>query len=120
MSNTVIFKDTKIWRNEHKGQNGEFYTYNVSISRQNRDESWSNASLKVKFSQSADAPEKISNGSIADLEGFLTVDSYTTKEGKEINRPMLMVMKLNLHNDERYDDFSEVDSFSKAESEIPF
>ena len=120
MSNTIIFKDTKIWRKDYEGQNGTFYAYNISVSKKNQDNSWSNAYIKIKFSQSADAPEKISNGSVADFEGFLTVDTYKNKEGKEVNQPMIMVMKLNLHNDERYDYIDEVDSFEKAEEEIPF
>lgn len=120
MSNSIIFKDTKIWRNDHEGKNGTFYTYNISVSKKNKDDSWSNAYLKVKFAQSADAPEKISNGTVADFEGFITVDTYKNKEGKEVNQPMIMVMKLNIHDDERYDDLKDVDSFHKAEEEIPF
>ncbi len=120
MSNSIRFTNTKIWRKDYEGQNGTFYTYNISVSKKNQDNSWSNAYLKVKFAQSADAPEKISNGTIADLEGFLTVDSYRNKEGKEVNQLMLMVMNLNIQDDDRYEDISEVDSFEQAEEEIPF
>lgn len=120
MSNSVTFQNTKIWRKDYEGQNGTFYTYNISVSKKNKDDSWSNAYIKVKFAQSADAPEKISNGTIADFEGFLTVDTYKNKEGKEVSQPMIMVMTLNIHDDERYDDISDVDSFEKAEDEIPF
>ena len=120
MSNTVIFKYTKIWRKDYEGQNGTFYVYNISVSKQNRDNSWSNAYMKIKFAQSADAPEKISNGTVADFEGFLTADVYKNKEGKEVSQPMIVVMKLNIHDDERYESTQEFDSFEEAEDGIPF
>ncbi len=120
MSNSVTFQNTKIWRNDFEGQNGTFYTYKISVSKKNQDNSWSNAYIKVKFAQSANAPEKISNGTIADFEGFLTVDTYKSKEGKEISQPLIMVMSLKIHDDEKYEDISDVDNFEQAEEEIPF
>lgn len=120
MSNSVTFQNTKIWRKDYEGQNGTFYTYNISVSKKNKDDSWSNAYLKVKFAQSANAPEKISNGTIADFEGFLTVDTFKNKEGKEVSQPMIMVMSLNIQDEGQCEDISDVDSFEKAEDEIPF
>lgn len=120
MGNTVIFKDTKIWRNDYEGSNGKYSIYSVSVSKKKQDDTWANAYLKVKFSQGADAPEHIPNGTVADLEGFLTTDVRKDKDGKERNQLMLMVMRMNIKDDDGKYDVSEVDSFELADEECPF
>lgn len=118
MANTVIFQNTKIWRNDIKTDSGEFYTYSISVSNRNQDGSWDSVYLPIRFSRSAEAPEKISNGTTADLEGFLTVRKRKT--GK--NEVQLMVTRYN-SQDEEYpvaDDLDIPDSFAQAESDIPF
>lgn len=116
MANTVIFQNTKIWRNDIKTENGEFASYTVSVSSKNQDGSWDNAYLPIRFSKHANAPERISNGSTADLEGFLTVRKR--KDGK--NEVQLMVTRCNFQ-DEQYPVAEDIpDNFAQAESEIPF
>lgn len=118
--NNVIFQNQKIWRKDYEGQNGTFSVYNISISKKKQDDSWVNAYLKIKFSQSAEAPEKISNGTVADLEGFLTVDSYKGKNGKDVSQLMLMVTKLNIAEEFASVDDIETDNFTQAAEDIPF
>lgn len=118
MSNTLIFKDTKIWRNDIDTENGTYYAYSISVSSKNQDGSWDNAYLPVRFSKNANAPAKISNGTIANLEGFLTVKKR--KDAK--NEVQFMVMQYT-SDEEQYqaaEDSDIPDNFEQAESEIPF
>lgn len=118
MSNTLTFSNTKIWRNDIETENGTYYAYSVSVSSKNQDGSWDNAYLPVRFSKSANAPAKIHNGTIANLEGFLT--TRKRKDGK--NEVQFMVMYYN--SDEEpvpvADDSDLPDNFAQAESDIPF
>lgn len=118
MGNSVTFQDTKIWRNDITTERGVFRSYTTSISSKNQDGTWTNAYVPIRFSQNAGAPEKISNGTKADLDGFLT--PRKRKDGTiEI---VLMVMKLNLKDQgaQTLEDISEVDSFEMAVEDIPF
>ena len=107
----------KIWRNDYKGKDGkEFYRYAVGISKKTQDGEWVNTSLPVMFSKKSGAPEKIENGTVCSIEGFMSVDSWTDKEGRQRNTPMIIVMKALFDNDP--EDMG--DSFEQAEVEIPF
>lgn len=105
----------KIWRKDIEGKNGTFYKYSVSVSKKNQDGKYVNAYIPVIFSKKADAPEKINNGAMCDFSGFMSVESYTDREGKTINTPMIVIMSV-----EWEDPTTGVDSFSRAEEEIPF
>lgn len=100
----------KIWRRDFQGKNGEFYRYSVSISKKNEDGKYVNAYLPIKFSKKADAPEKIENGTVCAIKGFMSVDTYKDKDGNERNQPMIVVMSAEFDGD----------SFSEAEDDIPF
>lgn len=114
--NNAIFKEQKIWRNEVKTENGTFDTYSISVSSRNQDDTWTNAYIPVRFAKSAGAPEKISNGTVADLEGFFT--ARKRKDGK--GELSLMVMKAKFYEVNSVDDISGVDSFEQATEDIPF
>lgn len=102
--------NAKIWRKDIEGKNGTFYRYSVSVSKKMQDDKWVNAYIPVVFSKKADAPEKIENGALCDFEGFMSVDSYTDKDGNTRNAPQIVVMSARF----------EGDSFEQAEVEIPF
>ena len=112
----VSERNARIWRRDIEGKNGTFYRYTTSVSSKNQDGSYSNAYMDIKFSKKSGAPEKIENGAKCDFNGFMTVESYKDKEGKEHNRPVIMVMECAFENDP--EDMG--DSFSQAEDEIPF
>lgn len=120
MGINVVGEKQKLWRQDHDGKNGTWYTYNTSIPRKdNEADKWDNAYIKVRFAKRAEAPQKIHNGSTCDFEGFMTVDTYTNKDGKRVSQPMIMIMKLNIHDEE--EDVTEgVDSFEMAAEDIPF
>lgn len=116
MSNALTFTKTKIWRNDVKTDSGEFHAYTVSVSSKNQDGSWDNAYLPVRFSKNSGAPAKIENGTVADLEGFLTTKKR--KDGK--NEVQLMVMKYTTEEKE-YPTASDIpDSFEEQMESIPF
>lgn len=101
----------KIWRRDIQSRNGEFYRYNVGISRKNEDGSWTNAYMPIKFSKKSGAPEKIENGATCSFEGFMSVDSYKDKEGRAVNTPIIIAMSVT---------FDGQDSFEQMEEDIPF
>lgn len=107
----VSEKNAKIWRKDFKGKDGKtFHRYSVSIGRKLDNGSWVNAYIPVVFSKKADAPEKIENGALCDFEGFMSVESYTDRDGNTRNTPQIVIMSA----------LFEGDNFSQAEEEIPF
>ena len=112
----VSERNARIWRKDIEGKNGMFHAYSTSISSKNQDGSYSRAYMDVKFSRRSGAPEKISNGAKCDFRGFMTVGSYTDKEGKERTKPVIMIMECAFENDP--EDMG--DSFAQADEDIPF
>lgn len=111
----VIAKRAKIWRKDIEGKNGTFYRYSVGISRKTQDGKYVNAYIPVMFSKRADAPEKIDNGALCDFEGFMSVESYTDRDGNTRTSPQIVIQSIEFD-----DPTTGVDSFSKAEEELPF
>ena len=103
-------KRAKIWRRDVESKNGTFYRYSVGVSKKNEDGSRASTYIPVVFSKRSGAPEKIENGATCEYEGFMSVESYKDKEGKTINRPIIIIMSVT------FDD----DSFTQMEEEIPF
>ena len=110
-------KKCKIWRKDVEGRNGTFHRYSVSISSKNEDGSYDTVYLPVKFAKKAGAPGKIKNGAECDLEGFLSVDAYTDREGNRVKALQIIAMKaaFDYDADEEFED-----SFEEAEDDIPF
>lgn len=111
----ISAKKAKIWRKDIDGRNGTFYRYSVSVSRKNEDGSFTNAYIPVRFSKKSGAPEKITNGALCDFSGFMSVESYTDKEGKTVNSPQIVIMNVEFE-----DPTEGVDSFSQADDDISF
>lgn len=106
----VSAKNAKIWRKDIEGKNGTFHKYSVSVSKKTQDGKYVNAYIPVVFSKKADAPEKIENGALCDFEGFMSVESYTDREGNTRNTPQIVIMSA----------LFEEDGFAQAEADIPF
>lgn len=111
----VIAKRAKLWRKDIEGRNGTFYKYTVSISKKTQDGKYVNAYMPVVFSKRADAPEKIDNGAMCDFEGFMSVESYTDRDGNTRNTPQIVIMSIEFD-----DPTMGVDSFEQAEEDMPF
>ena len=103
-----------LWKNEREGKNGTWYTYTVGISRKVDDE-YKNSYMKVSFKRDIDV-SNVSNGQTFDFKGFLTLDIYTDKEGKEVKNPMIMITEANFGESEDTQDTA----FAEAEEDIPF
>lgn len=110
----VSEKNAKIWRKEIDGKNGTFYKYSVSVSKK-VDGHYVNAYIPVIFSRKADAPDVIDNGAKCSFSGFMSVDSYTDKDGNTKNTPQIVIMSVDFD-----DPTTGVDTFEQAEEEIPF
>ena len=111
----VIERSARIWRKDIEGKNGTFHRYSVGVSKKTQDGKYVNAYIPIVFSKRAEAPEKIPNGAKASIEGFMSADSYTDRDGNTRNTPQIVVMKVEFE-----DPTTGVDSFEQAEVEIPF
>ena len=106
----VSGKNVKVWRKDIQSKNGVFHKYTVGISKKTQDGKYVNAYIPVVFSKKVDAPEKIENGAVIDFEGFMSVESYTDKDGNTRNSPQIVIMSAVFEDD----------GFAQAEAEIPF
>lgn len=111
----VYDNKAKLWRKDIQGKNGVFHRYSVGISKKTQDGKYVNAYIPVVFSKRAEAPEEIPNGALCSIEGFMSVDSYTDKDGNTRNTPQIVIMSIEFD-----DPTIGADGFSQAESEIPF
>ena len=111
----VSAKNAKIWRKDIAGRNGTFYRYSVSISKKTQDGKYVNAYMPVVFSKKAEAPDEIPNGALCYFNGFMSVDSYTDREGITRNTPQIVVMSIEFD-----DPTIGADGFEQAESDLPF
>lgn len=113
MSINVECKNVKLWKNEHEGRKGTFYTYSVSVSKKMKDGSYKNKGMKVYPKDGL--PNDLPNGATCDIEGFLTLDIFQGRDGEVMN-PMIYANTIKFHDYEP-DDY---DSFEQLDSEIPF
>ena len=110
----VIAKRAKLWRKDIQGRNGTFRKYTVGISKKTQDGKFVNAYMPVVFSRKAEAPDEIPNGALCDFEGFMSVESYTDRDGNARNTPQIVIMSVE------FDDPTIGTSFEEAESDLPF
>ena len=110
----VSAKKAKIWRKDIEGKNGTFHKYTVGISKKTQDGKFVNAYMPVVFSRKAEAPDEIPNGALCDFEGFMSVESYTDRDGNARNTPQIVIMSVE------FDDPTIGTSFEEAESDLPF
>ena len=110
----VSAKRAKLWRKDIQGKNGVFHKYTVGISKKTQDGKFVNAYMPVVFSRKADAPDEIPNGALCDFEGFMSVESYTDRDGNARNTPQIVIMSVE------FDDPTIGTSFEEAESDLPF
>lgn len=121
----VSGEDTRVWVNEHQRQDGtKWLDYSLGISKKTENGDYVNAYMKVRFAKSVKVPEALQNGTKMDYEGFITVDSYTDKDGKEVRRPMVMITKASFETEPQYNppqvSEEQIAGFSAAEEDIPF
>ena len=111
----VSAKKAKIWRKDIQGAKGTWHKYSVSISTKTIGGERKTIYMPIRFAQKSGAPEEIPNGAVCDFEGFMSVDYFDSKNGEEVKRPQIVVMKAEFE-----DPTEGVDSFEQAEIEIPF
>ena len=112
MSINVECKNVKLWKNEHEGRKGKFYTYSVSVSKKQKDGSYKNKGMKVYPKDGL--PNDLPNGATCDIEGFLTLDVYTGRDG-EVATPMIYANNIKFHDIDL-----DLDSFEQLDEDVPF
>ena len=108
--NNITFTSEKIWRKDF--DNGS--AYSISVSKQKQDGTRIRTYIPIYFAQSAGVSDKISNGTLANLSGFI---NPTDKGGISMT-----VMKVEFLDDgiPKAATTDIPDSFSAAEEDIPF
>ena len=114
MSINVEAKNVKLWKNEHEGRKGTWYTYSISVSKKMKDGSYKNKSMKVY--PNGGLPKDLPNGATCDIEGFLTLDIWEGRDG-EVANPMIFANTIKFRD---YESQEYGDSFAEAEEDIPF
>lgn len=114
----------RVWVNERQRKDGGTWSdYSIGISKKRQDDTYATAYVKCRFTKDVRLPDVFPNGMKMDYEGFLSVDEYTDKDGKEVKRPMIVVTKADfetaLPDRSKFADV-ETDSFNAAEEDIPF
>ena len=112
MSINVDCKNVKLWKNEHEGRKGTFYTYSVSVSKKMKDGTYKNKSMKVYPKDGL--PSDLPNGSTCDIEGFLTLDIFQGRDGEVMN-PMIYANNIKFHDYE-----PDYDSYEQLDEDVPF
>lgn len=112
MSIEVNAKNMRLWKNEHEGRKGTFYTYSVSNSKKMKDGTYKNKGIKVIYTKGL--PKELPNGAMCDIVGFLTLDVWEGRDGEVANHA-IFAQEIKFH------DFEEdVDSFEQLDEDVPF
>jgi hypothetical protein len=114
MSINVEAKNVKLWKNEHEGRKGKWYTFSISASKKMQDGSYKNKSIRV-FSKDG-IPTEIPNGSVCDINGFLTLDIFQGRDG-EVSNIALYANEIKFRD---YESQDYGDSFEELDEDVPF
>ena len=84
----------RIFTNEGQTAKGKtFLSHSTSLSIKDDSDEWVNYYFPVTFSKDCEViPDEVGNVLI-EVEGFLTVETYTDKKGNQIIKPKVVVMK---------------------------
>lgn len=99
----ITGNNVKLWKNEHDGRNGKFYTYSIGVNKKVGDR-YVTKSVKVRLAREIEDNWSIPSGAPIDFEGFPTLEIYTDREGNERRDVIFFIQKLALHGE---DDYSE-------------
>lgn len=118
----VEAENTKLWVNIHERPDGSRWcTYNISTASKNEAGEYVNKSLKVKMTRNVQLPEDLANGETADIRGFLSNETYMSKEGEKRTEHVFVAQEVDFPNRRALKPQKETDdNFSAAEDDIPF
>lgn len=114
MSIDVNAKNVKLWKNEHEGRKGTWYSYSISVSKKMKDGSYKNKGMKVYPKNGL--PKDLPNGASCDIEGFLTLEVWEGRDG-EVVTPMIFANTIKFHD---YESQDYGDSFEALDEDVPF
>ena len=117
MSINVDGKNCKLWISEHQKQNGDkWFSYSIGVSKKDMTGNWSRAYQDVQFTKNAD-PSGVPNGTIFDFKGWMSVRTYKDKDGKEVNKPIIVINEASFDYNPVVD---QMDSFEALDENVPF
>jgi len=114
-------ENVRLWVNAHERPDGtRWYSYSISSSSKTEAGDYVNKSLKVKMTRDVQLPQDLVNGELADIRGFLSNETYMSKEGEKRIEHVFVAKEVDFPNRRVLKPQAETDSFSAAEDEIPF
>lgn len=133
MSMNVQGDKARLWVNVHGLRDGrKFNTYSIGLSKKREDGTYMNSSIRAIFAKRVDVPEDVKNGEFIAYEGFMSVEEWKDRTGKNVTSPLVIITKADFI-DRATDEYNPVndpsveipidympDSFEYAEDEIPF
>ncbi len=115
--------NAKLWKSEHTTRDGrKFYSYTVGISKK-VDSGYINKYIKLFRKKGIDIPADTPNGATIKFKGFLALDTYTDKTGKEVSEPAIMATELYIEGtapQQAEEPHVENTGFATTEDDIPF
>lgn len=117
----VEAENIRLWVNTHARPDGSrWYTYAISTSSKNEAGDYVNKSLKVKMTKNVQIPEDLANGETADIKGFLSNETFMSKEGEKRIEHVFVAQEVNFPNRRALPKTEPADNFSAAADDIPF
>lgn len=114
-------ENVRLWVNAHDRADGSrWYSYSISSSSKNEAGEYVNKSLKVKMTKSVQIPEDLANGETADIKGFLSNETFMSKEGEKRIEHVFVAQEVDFPNRRALPKTEPADSFSAAADDIPF
>ena len=86
-----------VFRNEHDGASGKFYTYVVGVSGKKMDGSFVNTTIDAKFKKGVVLENKTK---INITEGFVSAREFTSRNGDTVRKPEVVILDFEVNQDQ--------------------
>lgn len=109
-----------VYRNEHDGKDGKWYSYSTPASNKNENGEWESTWLDVNFVKGAKGTVLENKTRIDCTDCFFGSRSYTAKDGKKVTVPQVVVMAFDLIGDPQPVHAEPTGYTALSESDVPF
>lgn len=105
-----------IFRKEHNGVNGTWYSYSTPVAKKDENGKWHSVWFEVTFVKEAKGTVLEDRTRINIKDAFMSVRTYTNKNGEEVNVPQVVVKQF----DEAVDDGNDTGFSALSYDDVPF
>ena len=117
----VNAENVRLWVNAHERPDGSRWnTYAISTSSKTEAGDYVNKSLKVKMTRDVEIPEDILNGELVTIRGFLSNETFMSKNGEKRIEHVFVAREVDFMNRIGVHESEPADSFNALEEDMPF